>query len=486
MTDIHYQNFIGGRFLPSSRHYMDVDPATGNDRAIVHEADAALVDEAVDAARTAMNGPWGRATVEERAALLDRVADGIDRRAADFLAAEVGDTGKPAKLASTLDIPRGASNFRTFANLIRSASGEVYESPTADGAGALNYTLRRPLGVVGVISPWNLPLLLLTWKVAPALACGNAVVAKPSEETPGTATLLAEVFRDVGAPDGVFNLVHGFGAGSAGEAIVASPGIDGITFTGESKTGATIMRQAADGVRPVSFELGGKNAAIVFADCDFEQAVAGVARSTFLNTGQVCLCTERVYVERPIYERFVAALTERGRAMRLGDPWEDSTDMGPLISRTHREKVIAYYRLAREEGAEVHLGGDIAEMPGAQAGGWYIQPTVWTGLAQKSRCMQEEVFGPVCNIILFDSEEEAIALANDSRYGLACAVWTTNLVRGHRLAGRIEVGLVWLNTWFLRDLRTPFGGTKISGLGREGGRHSLDFYSELRNVCVKL
>lgn len=486
MPRIDYRNFINGRFVESKRRFEDINPATGQAHAIVHEADESLVEEAVAGGRRALEGDWGQSTVEERAALLDRIAAGIDRRAQDFLAAEVNDTGKPAALAGSLDIPRGAANFRTFANIIRTSPGEVYESPTPDGGGALNYTLRRPLGVVGVISPWNLPLLLFSWKVAPALACGNVVIAKPSEETPGTATLLAEVMAEAGAPEGVFNLVHGFGPNSAGEAIVKSKGVDAITFTGESKTGATIMRQAAEGVRPVSFELGGKNAALVFADCDFDKAVEGVARSTFLNTGQVCLCTERVYVQRPIYERFVAALAAKAKAMRLGDPWDSRTEMGPLISCGHRDKVLSYYDLAREEGAEVVAGGGIAELPGAQAGGWYIQPTVWTGLAQNSRCMQEEVFGPVCNIIPFDDEAEAVHLANDSKYGLACAVWTSNLMRAHRLAGQIEVGLVWLNTWFLRDLRTPFGGAKLSGLGREGGRHSLDFYSELKNVCIKL
>jgi aminomuconate-semialdehyde/2-hydroxymuconate-6-semialdehyde dehydrogenase len=486
MPRIDYRNFIDGRFVETKRRFEDINPATGTAHALVHEADEGLVDEAVAAGRRALAGDWGKATIEERAALLDRIADGVDRRKDDFLAAEVNDTGKPAELAKALDIPRGAANFRVFADMIRMASGEIYESPTPDGAGALNYTLRRPLGVVGVISPWNLPLLLFTWKVAPALACGNVIIAKPSEETPGSATLLAEVMAEAGAPPGVFNLVHGFGPNSAGEAIVKNRGVNALTFTGESKTGATIMRQAADGVRPVSFELGGKNAALVFADCDFEKTVEGVARSTFLNTGQVCLCTERVYVERPIYERFVAAIAQKARAMRLGDPWDTETQMGPLISCGHRDKVMSYYDLARAEGAEVMAGGGLADLPGDNAGGWYIQPTVWTGLAQNSRCMQEEVFGPVCNIIPFDTEEEAVHLANDSQYGLACAIWTSNLVRAHRLAGRIEVGLVWLNTWFLRDLRTPFGGAKLSGLGREGGRHSLDFYSELRNVCIKL
>lgn len=486
MSTTEYRNFIDGQFVSTADRFEDIDPSTGHVRAVVHEASEGLVEDAVAAARTASKGAWGCSTSEERAALLDRIADGIDRRSEEFLAAEVGDTGKPAALARTLDVPRAAANFRTFASLVRTAGGEVYETATPDGGGAFNYSLRRPLGVVGIISPWNLPLLLFSWKVAPALACGNAVVAKPSEETPGSATLLAEVIGEAGVPAGVFNLVHGFGPNSAGEAITKSKGVDALTFTGESQTGATIMRQAAEGVRPVSFELGGKNAALVFADCDFDKAVEGIARSTFLNTGQVCLCTERVYVQRPIYEKFVCALVERAKDIQLGDPWAKATQMGPLISKNHREKVMAYYDLAVAEGAEVVAGGNVANLEGAQANGWYIQPTVWTGLQQDSRCMQEEVFGPVCNIIPFDDDDEAVHLANDSRYGLACSIWTTNLMRGHNLARRIEVGLVWLNTWFLRDLRTPFGGSKLSGLGREGGRHSLDFYSEAQNICVKL
>lgn len=485
MARTEYRNYVQGRFVGSSRQFDDIDPATGKIRAAVHEADDSLVAAAVDAARSALRGPWGQTTAEQRAAVLENIASGIERRAEDFLAAEVGDTGKPAELAKSLDVPRGIANFRTFANLIRASGSEFYESPAPDG-GALNYTIRRPLGVVGVISPWNLPLLLFSWKVAPALACGNTIVAKPSEETPATATLLAEVMHEAQVPAGVFNLVHGFGPNSAGEAIVRSRGIDGLTFTGESGTGATIMKQAAEGVRPVSFELGGKNAAVVFADCDFDAAVEGVARSSFMNTGQVCLCTERVYVERSIYERFVAALAERARALRPGDPWDRATQLGPLISQEHRKKVLSYYELARCEGAEVIAGGGVPDLGGENAGGWYIQPTVWTNLQQSSRCQQEEVFGPVCAVSPFDEDDEAVQLANDSDYGLAASIWTTNLKRAHRLAGRIEVGLVWLNTWFLRDLRTPFGGAKRSGIGREGGRHSLDFYSELRNVCVKL
>ncbi len=481
-----YRNFVGGDFVATNRRFDDVDPATSRTVATVHEADADLVDRAVSAGRKALAGPWGAMGPDDRASVLDRIADGIDARFGDFVAAEVADTGRPIGVAETLDIPRGAANFRTYAAMLRTGGGEAYESQTADGAGALNYTIRRPLGVVGVIAPWNLPFLLFTWKVAPALACGNAVVAKPSEETPATATLLAEVMQTAGVPAGAYNLVHGFGPGSAGEALTAHPGIDGITFTGESATGEAIMRNAATGVRPVSFELGGKNAAIVFADCDFDAAVEGVARSSFFNTGQVCLCSERVYVERPIYERFVVALAEKARALRIGDPNDRATTMGPLISQTHRDRVLAYFDLARAEGAEIVTGGRSPDLAGPFAAGSFVEPTIWTGLAQKARCVQEEVFGPVCHVMPFDEEEEAIALANDSRYGLAAAIWTGGVKRAHRVAGRIEVGLVWVNTWFLRDLRTPFGGTKLSGLGREGGRHSLDFYSEIRNVCIKL
>ena len=381
---------------------------------------------------------------------------------------------------------RAAANFRSYAAQIRVAGGDAWETPAADGTVALNYTLRRPLGVVAVIAPWNLPLLLLTWKVAPALACGNAVVAKPSEETPATATLLAEVIDSAGLPRGVFNLLHGFGPGSTGEALTAHPGIDGITFTGESATGEAIMRQAAHGVRPVSFELGGKNAAIVFADADFDAAVAGVSRSSFFNTGQVCLCSERVYVERPIYARFVEALAARAGAFQIGDPNDSATTMGPLISAKHRERVRGYFDLARREGAEVVVGGGIPELAAPFDRGAFVEPTIWTGLPNAARCVQEEVFGPVCHVTPFDDEDEAVALANDSRYGLAAAVWTSGLSRAHRVAARLDVGLVWVNTWFLRDLRTPFGGVKLSGLGREGGRHSLDFYSEYRNVCIQL
>ena len=480
------RHFIDGAFVDSAATFDNVNPVNGQLLAKVCEADRATVEAAVAAARRALAGPWGAMSVQQRAAMLHKVADGIAARFDEFVAAEVADTGRPLQQARTLDIARAIANFRTFADLAACANSDAFEMSTADGLGALNYTVRKPLGVVGIISPWNLPLLLLTWKVAPALACGNAVVAKPSEESPASATLLAEVMHDVGVPPGVFNLIHGRGADSAGQFLTQSSGIDALTFTGESRTGSTIMKAVADGVKEVSFELGGKNAAVVFADADFDAAVAGVMRSSFTNSGQVCLCSERVYVQRPIYERFVAAIQEKVAALRIGYPDEEGVDIGPLISHGHRDKVLGYYRLAVEEGATVVAGGGVPVFGDARDCGAYVQPTVWTGLSDDARCMTEEIFGPVCHIAPFDEEDEIVARVNDSKYGLACALWTTNLSRAHRVARRIHVGLVWVNTWYLRDLRTPFGGVKLSGLGREGGRYSLDFYSDVANICIKL
>jgi aminomuconate-semialdehyde/2-hydroxymuconate-6-semialdehyde dehydrogenase len=483
-----FRNFIGGRFADSAdgRTFEDVNPATGEVLGTVALGGAEDVDRAAAAARRALEGPWGRMPVAERCDLLRKVADRISSRFEDFVAAEVADTGKPVSVARGVEIPRAAANFRTYSDLMRGLSAETYETPTDDGAGALNYALRVPLGVVGIIVPWNLPLLLLTWKVAPALAAGNAVIAKPSEETPGTATLLAEVMAETGVPEGAFNLVHGYGPGSAGEALVAHPDVRAIAFTGEGRTGQAIMRAAAPGLKPLSFELGGKNAAIVFADADFDAAVSGVARSSFANTGQVCLCSERVYVERPIYDRFVAALCEAAGALVPGDPHDPATTLGPLISREHREKVLRYFDLAASEGARLRTGGGIPALAAPVDGGFYVQPTVWTDLADDARCVREEVFGPVCHVRPFDREEEAVALANASEFGLAAAVWTRDLARAHRVAKRLEAGITWVNCWYLRDLRTPFGGLKMSGIGREGGRYSLEFFSELKNVCIKL
>jgi aminomuconate-semialdehyde/2-hydroxymuconate-6-semialdehyde dehydrogenase len=479
-------NYIDGQFVSGKREFADLNPADGSVIAQVAEADQALVDDAVRAARKALRGEWGRLAIRERAARLHRVAGIIEARFDCFVEAEVADTGKPVTLASKLDVPRAAANFRVFADLIKTAGLESFQTETPDGKNALNYAARKPLGVVGIITPWNLPLLLLTWKVAPALACGNTVVVKPSEETPATATLLAEVMKAAGIPDGVYNVVHGFGPNSAGEFLTQHDDVNAVTFTGESQTGAQIMRTVAASVKPVSFELGGKNAAIIFADCDFEEAVNEISDAVFLNTGQVCLCAERVYVERAIYERFVDALKRKAERLRLGYPLEKTTDLGPLISAQHREKVLSYYRLAREEGATLVTGGGIPEFGNALDQGFYVQPTIYTGLPESARCVKEEIFGPVCHVAAFDTEEEAINMANDTKYGLAASIWTTNLKRGHRVAQHMNVGITWVNCWFLRDLRTPFGGMGRSGIGREGGLHSLNFYSELNNICIRL
>ncbi len=480
------QNYIDGSFVSGEREFADVNPADGTVIAQVAEAGAAQVEEAVHAARQALRGEWGALGIRERASRLHRVANAIEKRFDCFLQAEVADTGKPVSLARRLDVPRAAANFRVFADLVKMSGLESFQTETADQSQALNYAVRKPLGVVGVITPWNLPLLLLTWKVAPALACGNAVVVKPSEETPATATLLAEAMQDAGIPKGVYNVVHGFGPGSAGEFLTQHPDVDAVTFTGESKTGAAIMKSVASTVKPVSFELGGKNAAIVFADCNFEEAIKGLSDAVFLNTGQVCLCAERVYVERKVFKEFVQALKQKAEALHAGWPNDENTNLGPLISAQHREKVISYYKLAREEGATVVTGGGIPDFGDNRDHGFYVQPTIYTGLPESARCVTEEIFGPVCHVTPFDSEDEAVAMANNTKYGLAASIWTSNLKRGHRVAQQMNVGITWVNCWFLRDLRTPFGGAGLSGVGREGGMHSLNFYSELNNICIHL
>jgi aminomuconate-semialdehyde/2-hydroxymuconate-6-semialdehyde dehydrogenase len=479
-------SYIDGQFVRGKGEFADVNPADGSVIAQVSEADEGLVDDAVRAARGALRGEWGRLGIRERASRLHKIADEIESQFDCFVAAEVADTGKPISLASRLDVPRAAANFRVFADLIRTAGLESFQTETADQKSALNYAVRKPLGVVGIITPWNLPLLLLTWKVAPALACGNAVVVKPSEETPASATLLAEVMKAAGIPNGVYNVVHGFGPNSAGEFLTQHPDVNAVTFTGESQTGAAIMKAVAGSVKPVSFELGGKNAAIVFADCDFDDAVNGVAEAVFQNTGQVCLCTERVYVEAPIFERFVEALKKNAESLSVGWPTEKSTNLGPLISSQHRDKVLSYYQLAHHEGATTITGGDIPHFDSSLDHGFYVQPTIYTGLPESARSVKEEIFGPVCHVAPFKAEEEAVTMANDTKYGLAASIWTTNLKRGHRVAQQMNAGITWVNCWFLRDLRTPFGGMGLSGIGREGGVHSLNFYSELNNICLRL
>lgn len=479
--------FIDGRIeRAAGPRFAAINPANGRVIYEIAEATPEQVDMAVRAAKVALNGPWAKLSASERGTILRKLAARISERSDEFLRAEILDTGKHIEMASHLDIPRGAANFATFADFAPMVMGEAFPSPTPDGNGALNYSLRTPRGVIAVICPWNLPLLLMTWKVAPALMCGNTVVVKPSEETPTTAMLLASVMNEVGIPPGVFNVINGHGAGAAGEWLCAHPDVDGITFTGETLTGTAIMKSAAVGTRPVSFELGGKNAAIVFADCDMDRTVAGLMRSAFLNCGQVCLGTERVYVERPIFDELVARLSAQSKTLKPGDPFDKATTLGPLISAEHRAKVLNYYAAAIQQGASVATGGGIPEVEQELEGGFWIEPTIWTGLPETSSVVTEEIFGPCCHIAPFDDEDEAIALANNSQYGLAGSVWTQNLSRAHRLALKIEVGTLWINSWFLRDLRAAFGGSKQSGIGREGGLHGLDFYTEQRNVCVHL
>ena len=397
--------------------------------------------------------------------------------------AEIADTGKPVTLASHIDIPRGSANFAQFAEHFKYVATEFWEMP-----GALNYALRRPVGVVGIIAPWNLPLLLMTWKAAPALAAGNCVVVKPSEETPTTASLLGEVMNEAGVPPGVFNVVQGMGENGAGSALSAHPDVDAITFTGETATGRAIMRTAAESLKKLSLELGGKNPNLVFADADLEEVLDTTMRSSFANQGEVCLSGSRIYVERPIYDKFVAGLVDRIKNnVKIGDPLDKETTLGSLISQDHLKRVMSYIDSARADGAKIEIGGErVRKLPKHLANGAFLEPTVITGLGRECRAQKEEIFGPVVSVTPFSTEEEAINLANDTRYGLSATVWTSNLKRAHRVGAALEAGIIWVNTWFLRDLRTPFGGIKNSGIGREGGIYSLDFYTELKNICVKL
>lgn len=477
--------YINGQFIDSPMYFDNVNPVNGETFGQVAEANQSQVDLAVHSARQAQKGEWQRMTVEQRCALLHQVADKIIARQDEFIEAEIADTGKSLQQVQSIDIPRGSANFRAFADMVKNHSGETFITEMPNGVKALNYSVNKPLGVIAVISPWNLPLLLATWKVAPALACGNSVILKPSEETSSTAFLLAKVIDEVGIPKGVFNLILGRG-NKVGDLLTRHQGVDAVTFTGASSTGQHIMSAVATGVKPISFELGGKNSAVVFADADLKQAVDGVVRSSFTNCGQVCLCTEKVFVHRSIAEQFIELLVEQAAAIKIGYPKEPDVFIGPLVSKAHQQKVLSYYQLAKTEGAEVLLGGGVPCFNDERDQGCYIEPTIIRGLADDARVNQEEIFGPICHVSIFDDETEVIERVNNTLYGLACALWTDNLSRAHRVAPQIDVGLVWVNTWFLRDLRAPFGGVKLSGIGREGGKHSLNFYSEPVNICIKI
>lgn len=486
------QNFVDGKPTdPLGGKWLDVhEPATGNVYARVAAGGQADVDAAVGAACRAFPA-WSGVSVEHRSRTLFRLADLMEARIDEFAAAESRDTGKPVSLARNVDIPRAAANLRFFAGAVLHTSGLWHETDTPAPGGmpghAINYTLRRPRGVAGLISPWNLPLYLLTWKIGPALATGNTAVCKPSEVTPMTASMLASLCSDAGLPPGVLNIVHGAGQ-EAGAALVQHPDVPTISFTGSTAVGRWIGSTAGESLKRVSLELGGKNPFIVFGDADLDEALAQALRAGFTNQGQVCLCGSRIYVERSIFDSFLARLTAEARALKIGDPADPTTQQGSLVSEAHWRKVDACVHAARRLGATVHCGGGpVAQetLPARCRGGWFYQPTVMTGLDPACAVEQEEIFGPVVSVTPFDTEDQAVHLANGTKYGLAATLFTRDVARAHRVASRLEAGIIWVNCWLLRDLRTPFGGMKQSGVGREGGEEALKFFTEARNICVR-
>lgn len=477
---IYLKNYINGELIePLKKQYLEnVDPSKGSVFSMIPDSDASDVQLAVAAAKDAEHD-WANMHYEKRAQYIEAIAKGIERRLDEFAKAESLDNGKPLKLATRVDIPRAVSNFRFFATAIQQQSSE---SHYMEGIG-INYTLRRPIGVVACISPWNLPLYLFSWKIAPALATGNCVIAKPSEVTPYTAYLLSEVCIEVGLPKGVLNIVHGLGQ-KVGDEISRNRDIKAISFTGGTATGKTIASIAAPMFKKLSLELGGKNPNIIFADCDFDEMIKTTVRSSFENQGQICLCGSRIFVERSIYDKFKNAFVEKVKALKIGDPNTD-VNIGAIVSKNHYEKILSYIEIAKQEGGSILAGGHAVKLEGECANGYFIAPTVIEGLAYDCRTNMEEIFGPVVTIMPFDTEEEVLKYANATEYGLAATIWTNNLTRAHRMAENVQSGIIWINTWLLRDLRTPFGGMKNSGVGREGGWEAVRFFTEAKNVCIK-
>lgn len=476
------QNYIGGELIaPTSGQYLNnINPAEGQVYSLVPDSDERDVALAADAARAAFP-KWSAMPVQERSFILQRIADMIDLDLDKLALAESIDNGKPVSLARSVDIPRAAANMRFFATACLHFASEAHITDTQ----AINYTTRTPSGIAGCISPWNLPLYLFTWKIAPALAAGCTVVAKPSELTPMTAFLFSKICMEAGLPKGVLNIVHGLGP-KAGQAIVEHPDITTLSFTGGTATGKKLAATAAPMFKKISLELGGKNPNIIFADCDFEQAINISLQSSFSNQGEICLCGSRILVERSLYDRFVQVFTERTRALVVGDPLVNTTHLGALVSEDHLKKVQGYIALAKSEGGQVIAGGDRVTVPGRCANGYFMAPTIITGLDHRCRTNQEEIFGPVVTIMPFDHEAGAIDYANSTAYGLSATVWTENLKRAHRVSAALRSGIIWVNCWLFRDLRTPFGGMKQSGVGREGGWEALRFFTEPKNVCIKL
>ncbi len=474
-------NYIGGKLVPPSAgaYLDDIDPSIGDVYAKIPDSDAADVDAAVVAASKAFAG-WAGLGAEARHDHLMRVATLVERDLERLAHAECVDNGKPLTLARSVDIPRAVANFKFYATAAMHFASESHST----AGQSVNYTLRNPIGVAGCISPWNLPLYLFTWKIAPALAAGNCVVAKPSEITPMTAFLLSEICAEAGLPPGVLNVVHGLGQ-KAGAAIVQHPEVKAISFTGGTKTGEWIASEAAPKFKKLSLELGGKNPNIIFADCDYEEMLATTIRSSFSNQGQICLCGSRIFVERQIFEKFKDDFVEKVSTLRIGDPLEEATEVGAVVSRAHQEKILSYIKLGVDEGGTLLCGGRPVNPEGRCRNGYFVEPAVFEGLPYDCRTNQEEIFGPVVTIMPFDSEEEVLHYANTVRYGLSSTVWTSDLNRAHRVAEQLEAGIVWVNCWLLRDLRTPFGGVKDSGVGREGGFEAMRFFTEEKNVCIK-
>lgn len=479
---IRILNYINGRLSePASEKYLPViEPACGEIYAEVPDSGSSDVHLAAEAAGSALQH-WSTTPPMERCRVMEKIADLIDRGQEALAQAESKDNGKPVSLARAMDIPRASENFRFFATASVHLASEAHLS----GKDAVNYTHKSPVGVAGCISPWNLPLYLFTWKIAPALAAGCTVVAKPSELTPMTAFLLSKICLEAGLPAGVLNIIHGTGS-TTGQAIIEHPLIKAISFTGGTVTGKKIAATAAPMFKKLSLELGGKNPNIIFADCDFDSALVTSVRSAFTNQGEICLCGSRIFVERPIYEKFTEAFLSKVKQLKVGDPNDETTNIGALVSMSHLEKVLSYVKLAVEEGGTVRCGGNLVKLEGRCSNGYFMEPTVITGLSNTCRTNQEEIFGPVVTIMPFDSEDEVIRDANDSSYGLAATIWTENLKKAHRVAAEIKCGIIWVNCWLLRDLRTPFGGMNQSGVGREGGWEALRFFTEQKNICIRL
>ncbi|WP_338751276.1 aldehyde dehydrogenase [Bacillus sp. FJAT-52991] len=477
--------FIDGEYVESgSGSLFEVkNPATQQVIARVHEATKEDVDRACRAARRAFEeGPWRTMPLAERCTKIRRMAEIILERKEELARLEALDVGKPYPVALEREIPRAAHNLSFFADFMEQQGGEVYPM----GEEYLNYTRYEPVGVAALVTPWNLPFMLTTWKLGPCLAAGNTAVIKPAEITPMTVSLLGEIAKEAGIPDGVINVVQGFGPGSAGEFMTTHPEVDLISFTGETATGKAIMKNGADSLKKVAFELGGKAANIVFEDADLDKAIPVSIQAAFLNSGQVCLAGSRILVQRSIFKEFVARFKEAALALKVGDPQEATTNMGPVVSEEHYRKVTSYLDIAKAENAELVCGGARPELPDYLKDGYYLEPTVYIQENPQARICQEEIFGPIVTLIPFDTEEEALEIANNTDYGLNGVVWTDNLQRAHRISHHVRAGTIWVNCWFVRDLRAPFGGFKKSGIGREGGHHSLEFFSEAKNICIAL